>query len=67
MYKAMKRQLLKVYAQHQGYNTLTHKKEWKEKTISDEQKAEMLEEYRRGKIEEWEKFGDKAYLIILII
>jgi hypothetical protein len=62
MYKAMKRQLLKVYAQHQGYNTLTHKKEWKEKLLSDEQKADMLEDYRRGKIEEWERFGDKAYL-----
>jgi len=31
MYKAMKKQLLKVYSQHSGYNTLGHKSEWKDK------------------------------------
>lgn len=62
MYKAMKKQLLKVYSQHQGYNTLSHKKEWRERCFTDQEKAQRLEAYRKKKLEEWEKHGDRAFL-----
>lgn len=60
VFKAMKRQLLKVYTQHQGYNTLTHRKEWK--TWSEEEKAQQMENYRKKRMDDWEKHGDRAYL-----
>jgi hypothetical protein len=62
MFKAMKRQLLKVYSQMQGYNTLTHRKEWKGNMWDDEQKSHQLFIYRKKKLEMWERFGDKFYI-----
>jgi RNase P subunit RPR2 len=62
MFKAMKRQLCKVYAQLQGYNTLTHRKEWKENSWNHAEKAHQLAEYRKKKIDGWERFGDRFYM-----
>ena len=62
LYVAMKRQLLKIYAQEQGYNTLYKRAEWKNKTWSLEEKAAKLEAYREKKIKEWEEKGDTVYL-----
>jgi len=62
MYRAMKRQLLKVYAQEQGYNTLSKKPEWKEGIWSLAEKAAKMESYREKKIAEWEDKGDIVFL-----
>ena len=62
LYVAMKRQLCKVYAQEQGYNTLHKKTEWKDKIWSLEEKAAKLESYREKKIKEWEEKGDTVFL-----
>jgi hypothetical protein len=51
MFRAMKKQLLKVYAQLQGYNTLTHRKEWKENVWDPNQKSQELFMYRTKKLE----------------
>jgi len=47
MFKAMKKQLLKMAWQEQGHNTLSKKPEWKH-TWSYEEKARKLEEYVQG-------------------
>jgi len=57
MFKAMKKQLLKMAWQEQGHNTLSKKAEWKN-TWSFEEKARKLEEYRDKKYAEWEEKGD---------
>jgi hypothetical protein len=62
MYKAMKRQLLKVYSQEQGYNTLCRKNEWKTGVWSLEEKASKMEAYREKKISEWEEKGDIVFV-----
>ena len=62
MYKAMKRQLLKVYSQEQGYNTLHKKPEWKDGIWSLEEKAAKMEEYRADKFADWESKGDLFFL-----
>jgi len=62
MYKAMKRQLLKVYSQEQGYNTLHKKPEWKNAVWSLEEKAAKMEAYHEIKISEWEEKGDIAFV-----
>ena len=61
MFKAMKKQLLKMDWQDQGHNTLSRKAEWKT-TWSYEDKARKLEEYREKKFAEWEEHGDVAFL-----
>jgi hypothetical protein len=58
--RAMKKQLLKVYSQHQGFKTCNHRREWKE--WSDLEKAKSIEAYRNKKMEDWERLGDRAYL-----
>jgi len=60
MYMAMKKQLLKVYAQQNGYNTLSRNNQWKNWT--DEQKAKKMHAYRKKKLRAWESKGDRYYL-----
>ena len=62
MYKAMKRQLLKVYAQEQGYNTLIKQSNWKDGSWSNEEKAQKIEIYRNKKLTEWETRGDHFFI-----
>ena len=61
MFKAMKKQLLKMAWQEQGFNTLCKKPEWKN-IWSFEDKAKKLEDYRDKKLGEWEQKGDSAHL-----
>ena len=61
MFKAMKKQLLKMAWQEQGHNTLSKKADWKN-SWSYEEKARQLEDYRDKKYAEWEEKGDAAHL-----
>ena len=57
MFKALKKQLLKMACN----NTLSKKAEWKN-NWSFEDKARKLEDYRDKKFGEWEEKGDSAHL-----
>ena len=60
MFKAMKRAMLLMSAQKQGYNTYAKNKTWKAKPT--EEKSALLRNYREEKVAEWEKYGDVAFL-----
>ena len=60
MFKAMKRAMLLMSAQKQGYNTYAKNKTWKAKPT--EEKSALLRNYREEKVAELEKYGDVAFL-----
>lgn len=60
MFKAMKRSMLRMYAQNQGYNTM--QKKWKAQNTPDAVKAQQMRDYRDEKIAKWEVEGDSYFL-----
>eukprot|EP01037_Dinobryon_pediforme_P018622 gene18622-18913_t len=54
MFKAMKRSMLRMYAQNQGYNTM--QKKWKAQNTPDAVKAQQMRDYRDEKIAKWEMY-----------